>query len=44
MAKMEKVVAYVKAPYKVSDFAPENLYGGVQMILCKPPWHIKTED
>lgn len=40
----EKVAAYFKDPNKAALYSLENCHSGVQMILCKPEWNVKTED
>ena len=41
---VQKVVGYFKDPNKAADFALGKLYAGVEMILCKPEWNVKTMD
>lgn len=40
----EQVIAYFKDPNRAADYALKNRFSGVQMILCKPEWNVKTED
>lgn len=40
----ERVVAYFKGPFKAADFALQNCFSSVQMVLFKPEWHVKTKD
>ena len=40
----EHAVAYFKDPFKAADFALQNCFSGVQMVLYKPEWNVKTKD